>query len=157
MLYDVWYPFPPPSPIKSKLDHRCRCFSINLYVYIHWPETQIKTKVVTTTVQTRKEKQAQKNKTDDPVSKRKEEFQDAPMYKLMLLADNGYDTEHVITRMCTVMEDIDEDQAKTVLQLAQLSGKAMCGIYPFERAELFNEQLLRSDPMIFADLEEENA
>lgn len=79
------------------------------------------------------------------------------MFKLMLLADKGYDTEHVITRMCIVMEDLDEDQAKTVLQMAQLSGKAMCGIYPFERAELFKEQLLRSDPMIYADLEEDKA
>ena len=79
------------------------------------------------------------------------------MFKLMLLADDGYDTEHVITRMCTIMEDIDEDQAKTVLEQAQMAGKAMCGKYPFERAELFKEQLLRSDPMIFADLEDENA
>jgi ATP-dependent Clp protease adapter protein ClpS len=79
------------------------------------------------------------------------------MFKLMLLGDDGYDTEHVITRMCSIMDDIDEDQAKTVLEQAQMSGKAMCGKYPFERAELFKEQLLRSDPMIFADLEDENA
>jgi ATP-dependent Clp protease adapter protein ClpS len=103
------------------------------------------------------QKQKQQTKIDEPVSKRKEEFQDAPMYKLMLLSDDSYDTEHVITRLCFIMDDIDEDQAKTILQQAQMSGKSMCGKYPFEIAELYKEQLIRSDPMIFADLEEENA
>lgn len=37
------------------------------------------------------------------------------------------------------------------------AGKAMCGKFPFERAELFKEQLIRSDPIIFAEMEEENA
>jgi hypothetical protein len=32
----------------------------------------------------------------------------------------------------------------------------MCGKYPFEMAELYKEQLIRSDPMIFSDIEEEN-
>ena len=79
------------------------------------------------------------------------------MYKLMLLRDDGAAAEHVITRLCSIVEDMDEDMASTIFEQAQLSGKAMCGKYPFERAELFKEQLLRSDPMIFADLEDENA
>lgn len=90
------------------------------------------------------------------MQKRKEEFQDAPMYKLMLLKDNGADQEHVINRLCAIVEDLDEDAASTIFQQAQSAGKAMCGKFPFERAELFKEQLLRSDPMIFADLQEEN-
>jgi ATP-dependent Clp protease adapter protein ClpS len=61
----------------------------------------------------------------------------------------------VILRMCSVMEDMDEDQANEVFQQAQASGKAMAGIYPFETAELFKEQLLRSNPMIFADMLED--
>jgi ATP-dependent Clp protease adapter protein ClpS len=113
--------------------------------------------VTTKTIEKQVTVQKQKVSSADPISKREQEFQDAPMYKLMLLADGAYETEHVITRMCTVMDDFDEDRAKTVLEQAQMSGKAMCGKYPFERAELFKEQLLRSDPMIFADLEEENA
>jgi ATP-dependent Clp protease adapter protein ClpS len=128
-----------------------------LSYYTSQPETQIKTGVKTATTKKEKQKQKQKAKTGEPVQKRKEEFQDAPMYKLMLLEDDSYEQEHVITRMCAIMEDLDEDQAATVYQQAMASGKAMCGIYPFERAELFKEQLLRSDPMIFADLEEENA
>lgn len=55
------------------------------------------------------------------------------------------------------MEDLDEDAAATVFQQAMQEGKAMCGKYPFEVAELYKEQLLRSDPLIFCDLEEENA
>jgi ATP-dependent Clp protease adapter protein ClpS len=108
-------------------------------------------------VTTKKEKQAQKQeaKTGGPVEKRKEEFEDAPMYKLMLLHDDGADAEHVITRLCAICDDMDEDQAATVFQQAQAGGKAMCGKYPFERAELFKEQLLRSTPMIFADMEDE--
>jgi ATP-dependent Clp protease adapter protein ClpS len=121
------------------------------------PEVQIKTKTKLATKEKQKVQQKKKEKTDDPVQKRDDDFQDAPMYKLLLLGDDSYDTEHVVTRMCSIMEDIDEDQAVTVLKQAMKAGKAMCGKYPFERAELFKEQLLRSDPMIFADLEEENA
>ena len=121
------------------------------------PETTTKTKVTTKEKTKQKQKTRQKSKTGEPVSRRDEEFQDAPMFKLMLLADDGYDAEHVITRMCAIMEDLDEDAAATVFQQAQQEGKAMCGKYPFERAELFKEQLIRSEPMIFSDLEEENA
>ena len=120
------------------------------------PEIQIKTKTTVETKQKLKVLNKEKVKTGDPISHRKEEFEDAPMFKLMLLGDDSYDAEHVITRMCAIMEDMDEDQASTVYQQAMQSGKAMCGMYPFERAELFKEQLIRSDPMIFADMEEEN-
>lgn len=98
-----------------------------------------------------------KNKPAEPVQRREEDFEDAPMYKLMLVGDDGYDPTHVIERMCAIVDDMDEDQAATVFQQANQEGKAMCGKYPFERAELFKEQLQRSDPMIFTDLEEENA
>jgi ATP-dependent Clp protease adapter protein ClpS len=109
------------------------------------------------TVTTKKQRQAQKQevKTGGPVSKRKEEFEDAPMFKLMLLRDDGADVEHVIKRLCAICDGMDEDQASTVFKQAQVAGKAMCGKYPFERAELFKEQLQRSNPMILADLEKE--
>jgi ATP-dependent Clp protease adapter protein ClpS len=109
------------------------------------------------TVTTKKEKVAQKQevKSSGPASKRKEDFEDAPMYKLMLLRDDGADVEHVITRLVAICEGVDEDQAATVFKQAQAGGKAMLGKYPFERAELFKEQLQRSTPMIFADMEED--
>jgi ATP-dependent Clp protease adapter protein ClpS len=126
-----------------------------LHMGMAQPETQIKTKTTVETKQKQKVIGKSKIKTGDPVQKRKEEFQDAPMFKLMLLADDGYDPEHVITRMCAVMEDLDEDRAATVYQQAMQEGKAMCGTYPFEIAELYKEQLIRSDPMIFADMQED--
>jgi ATP-dependent Clp protease adapter protein ClpS len=57
--------------------------------------------------------------------------------------------------MCAILEDLDEDRAATVYQQAMQEGKAMCGTYPFEVAELYKEQLIRSDPMIFADMQED--
>lgn len=118
-------------------------------------ETKTKTKIKEKTKQ--KVEIKRKVRLDEPVQNRDEDFQDAPMYKLYLLSDDDYDQEHVISRLCAIVEDMDEDQASTVLEQALMNGKAMCGKYPFERAELFKEQLLRSDPMIFSDLEEENA
>lgn len=109
------------------------------------PETQIKTKTKVETQTKQKVVIQKKEKVDDPVSRREEEFQDAPMFKVMLLEDDSYDAEHVITRLCSIIEDLDEDAAATVFQQAMQAGKAMCGKYPFERAELFKEQLLRSN------------
>jgi ATP-dependent Clp protease adapter protein ClpS len=119
------------------------------------PEIQIKTKTTVETKQKSKVLSKEKVQTGDPVQKRKEEFQDAPMFKLMLLSDDSYDPEHVISRMCAIMEDLDEDHAATVYKAAMQTGKAMCGAYPFEIAELYKEQLIRSDPMIYADMQED--
>ena len=79
------------------------------------------------------------------------------MYKVMLVGDESYDQGHVVTRICTVMDDIDENRAAGIFRASMgPEGKAMCGKYPLEHAELYKEQLLRSDPIIFSDLEEEN-
>jgi ATP-dependent Clp protease adapter protein ClpS len=121
------------------------------------PETQIKTKTKVETQTKQKVVIQKKEQVHDPLSRRDEEFQDAPMFKVMLLADDSYSGEHVVTRLCAILEDLDEDAASTVFQQAMATGQAMCGKYPFERAELFKEQLLRSTPMIFADIQDENA
>jgi ATP-dependent Clp protease adapter protein ClpS len=114
------------------------------------PKIKQDTKTVSKSKQ--KYKTTNEAKTHDPISRRDEEFEEAPMFKLMLLSDNSYEAFHVVERMCAIVEDMDEDQASTVFQQASSSGKAMCGMYPFERAELFKEQLIRSDPMIFTDI-----
>ena len=121
------------------------------------PQVKIgqKTAVVTETV--KKVEMRKKNQPGEPVTRREEEFMDAPLYKLMLLGDDAYDMSHVIERLCAVMEDLDEDAALTIYKSAQSAGKAMCGKYPQEHAEVYKEQLLRSDPTIYADLEDENA
>ena len=64
------------------------------------PETQIKTKTKIETQTKQKVEIKRKVETGDPVSRREEEFQDAPMFKVMLLEDDGYDAEHVVTRLC---------------------------------------------------------
>lgn len=113
-----------------------------------------KTALVTDTKQ--KVSYKKKSKPAEPEQRMKEDFMEAPMYKVMLLADGGYSEVHCVERLCSIIEDMDEDQASTVFQQAQASGKAMCGKYPMEISELYKEQLLRSDPMIFADIVEEN-
>ena len=117
---------------------------------------QVKTNQKVETVQKSKQEQKKKERVYDPISRRDEEFMEAPMYKLMLLGDESYDAVHVMERMCAIVDDMDEDQATTVIQQAKSSGEAMCGKYPFEKAELFKEQLIRSDPMIYSEIKEEN-
>lgn len=113
-------------------------------------------KVDQVTKQKSKSVSKQKARTSDPISRRDEKFEDAPLFKVMLIGDEDYDQAHVIERMCEILEDMDENNAATVFKSAQQGGKAMCGKYPFEHAEMYKEQLLRSDPMIFSDVEEEN-
>eukprot|EP00536_Pseudo-nitzschia_multiseries_P014712 jgi/Psemu1/311352/fgenesh1_kg.758_\ len=117
---------------------------------------KIKTDQKTKTVQKEKIKQSQDSKIHDPISRRDEIFEEAPMYKLMLLGDESYDPVHVAERLCAIVDDMDEDQAATVILQASSSGEAMCGKYPMEKAELFKEQLIRSDPMIYSDIKNEN-
>mmetsp|Transcript_7533 Transcript_7533/g.21998 ORF Transcript_7533/g.21998 Transcript_7533/m.21998 type:complete len:168 (-) Transcript_7533:2933-3436(-) len=117
---------------------------------------KIKTDQKTKTVQKQKSKQSQEAKTHDPISRREEIFEEAPMYKLMLLGDDSYEAELVIERLCAIVDDMDEDQAATVILQAGNSGEAMCGKYPMEKAELFKEQLIRSEPMIYSDIRKEN-
>eukprot|EP00551_Chaetoceros_affinis_P006671 CAMPEP_0203671186 /NCGR_PEP_ID=MMETSP0090-20130426/7040_1 /ASSEMBLY_ACC=CAM_ASM_001088 /TAXON_ID=426623 /ORGANISM="Chaetoceros affinis, Strain CCMP159" /LENGTH=173 /DNA_ID=CAMNT_0050536197 /DNA_START=108 /DNA_END=629 /DNA_ORIENTATION=- len=113
-------------------------------------------KVETVTKQKAKSVSRQKSRTSDPISRREEKFEDAPLFKVLLIGDEDYDQAHVIERMCEILEDMDESQAASVFKSAQQSGKAMCGKYPLEHAEMYKEQLIRSDPMIFSDVEEEN-
>ena len=78
------------------------------------------------------------------------------MYRLMLLGDEEYEQAHVVERLCAILDDVDEGAAASILKQAQIAGKAMCGKYPFEHAEMYKEQLARSDPLIYSDLEEED-
>ncbi|GKY97649.1 hypothetical protein MPSEU_000723300 [Mayamaea pseudoterrestris] len=150
LLFGVGRAFVIHNPV-AKLKHS----SSVVYAGMASPEVETKTKVKQETKTRQKVYHKETVRTGDPVSRRDEEFEDPPMFTLMLLGDDGYDKEHVILRMCSVLEDLDEDRAMEVFQQAQASGKAMAGIYPFEKAELYKEQLLRSTPMIFADMVED--
>mmetsp|Transcript_21632 Transcript_21632/g.31575 ORF Transcript_21632/g.31575 Transcript_21632/m.31575 type:complete len:168 (+) Transcript_21632:139-642(+) len=113
-------------------------------------------KIDTVTTQKSKQVQKRKSKGSDPISRREDDFEDAPMFKVLLIGDESYDQAHVVERMCEIMEDMDENHAATVYKQAQQGGAAMCGKYPLEHAEMYKEQLVRSDPMIYSDVEEEN-
>jgi ATP-dependent Clp protease adapter protein ClpS len=118
------------------------------------PKVGVETKQVTK--QKSKSVQKRKSKPSDPISRREDEFEDAPLFKVILIGDESYDQAHVIERMCEIMEDMDENRAATIFKQAQQGGQAMCGKYPLEHAEMYKEQLIRSDPMIYSDVEEEN-
>lgn len=90
----------------------------------------VKTAQKVETKQREKVRQRQKAQTHDPISRRDEEFEEAPMFKLMLIGDDSYDPAHVVERMCAVVEDMDEDQASTVFQQANQEGKVRGVDYP---------------------------
>ncbi len=117
------------------------------------PKVGVVTKEITK--QKAKSVQKRKSKPSDPVNRREDDFEDAPLFKLMLIGDDAYDQAHVIERMCEIMDDMDENQAASVFKIAQQGGSAMCGKYPLEHAEMYKEQLIRSDPMIYGDVEED--
>ena len=119
------------------------------------PKVNIKQKTETVTKEKSRTVEKRRVKSSEPVSRRDDDFEDAPLYKVVLIGDKEYDQAHVIERMCEILDDMDEGNAASVFKQAQQSGKAMCGKYPFEHAELYKEQLLRSDPMIFSDVEED--
>uniref|UniRef100_A0A7S1Y2N3 Adaptor protein ClpS core domain-containing protein n=1 Tax=Grammatophora oceanica TaxID=210454 RepID=A0A7S1Y2N3_9STRA len=114
--------------------------------------TETKTKVK----QKVKQKSTVKVAAGEPVEKKREKFEDPRMWKVLLIGDEEYDDGHVVERITEIMEDIDENRAVQILKAAQAGGKAMIGVYPLEVAEVYKEQLLRSDPLIYSDLEEEN-
>ena len=145
---------PMPAFAGMKHDQTSAASCSALFAGMASPEVETKTTTKQETKTRQKVYHKETVKTGEPVSRREEEFEDPPMYTLLLLADDGYDKEHVVLRMCSILEDLDEDRALEVFQQAQSSGKAMAGIYPFEKAELYKEQLIRSTPMIFADMVE---
>merc|ERR1712183_234219 len=94
-------------------------------------------KVETVTKQKQKSVSKQRSRTSDPISRREEKFEDAPLFKVMLLGDDDYDQTHVIERMCEILEEMDENHAASIFKSAQQSGKSMCGKYPLEHAEMY--------------------
>mmetsp|Transcript_13097 Transcript_13097/g.18906 ORF Transcript_13097/g.18906 Transcript_13097/m.18906 type:complete len:175 (-) Transcript_13097:256-780(-) len=115
-------------------------------------KTAVGTKVDSKTSTTSK----QKISTAPPKARREQKFEEPILYKVMLIGDEDYDSAHITERLCAVMEDMDESQAVIVFKGAMSAGKAMCGKYPLEHAEMYVEQLLRSDPIIYSELEEED-
>jgi ATP-dependent Clp protease adapter protein ClpS len=116
-----------------------------------------KTKTVTTTEVKQKQKQEQKKKfkPSDPDLFKQEDFEDAPMFRLFLIGDESYEQEHVVTRLVNVVEDCSEDNAADYFKAAYQGGEAFMGKYPREIAEMYAEQLTRSEPIIYMDVRDD--
>ncbi|CAM9280974.1 unnamed protein product, partial [Phaeothamnion confervicola] len=89
-----------------------------------------------------------------PKQKQQTEEEEVPMFKVILLGDEGYERAHVVMSL-QIVPDTDNVRAAEIYDEAQTTGKGLCGIYPEEHAELYVQQLTRAEPMIFADLEPE--
>ena len=97
----------------------------------------------------------QKAKVAEPQTRGDIETEDAPRYKVLLLGDEEYEEEHVIERLVDVVDDVDKKQSIEIFYSAQKGGKGLVGVYPLEVSEFYVEQLARSEPMIFSELEKE--
>ncbi|KAL7433187.1 hypothetical protein ACHAXH_004455 [Discostella pseudostelligera] len=114
-----------------------------------------KQEVTTVTKQKSEQKQKQKAKPSDPDLNSDQEFEDAPMFRLFLIFDEGYEQEHVVSRIFQVVEDCSEDEAARIFKSAYQQGEAFLGKYPKEIAETYAEALTRSDPIIYADVRDD--
>lgn len=117
---------------------------------IAMPDTKQKT--TTVVKQKQKSKQKKKFKPSEPDLRSEEDFEDAPMFRLYLIGDEADEQEHVVTRVYEIVEDCSEDDAATLFKSASQTGEAFLGKYPKEIAEMYAEQLTRSDPIIYADV-----
>mmetsp|Transcript_13801 Transcript_13801/g.18432 ORF Transcript_13801/g.18432 Transcript_13801/m.18432 type:complete len:146 (+) Transcript_13801:51-488(+) len=96
-------------------------------------------------------------KTDAAKPKRKTvgDLEEVPMFKVFLLGDDDYDQEHICKSLCDIVEDMNIKQAEEIFQQAQNGGQALICVVCKEHAEHYVEQLLRREPMIFSELEED--
>ncbi len=77
------------------------------------------------------------------------------MFRLYLIGDESYEQEHVVNRVFEIIEDCSEDDAARLFKSAYQTGEAFMGKYPREIAETYAEQLTRSDPIIYADVRDD--
>ncbi|GMH46702.1 hypothetical protein TrVE_jg374 [Triparma verrucosa] len=139
---------PPPSPLP-------RAFSRCLPVLSGLASPALKQKTVIKKAAASPGQPAQKAKVAQPQTRGSHETEDAPRYKVILIGDEEYDEEHVIERMVDVVDDVDKKASIEIFHSAQQGGKGLVGVYPLEQSEHYVEQFLRSEPMIFTELEKE--
>lgn len=77
------------------------------------------------------------------------------MFRLYFIADEGDDQQHVVEKFHEIVEDCSEDDAATLFKSGTQTGEAFMGKYPKEIAETYCEQLIRCDPIIYADVRDD--
>ncbi|KAL7474534.1 hypothetical protein ACHAW6_000503 [Cyclotella cf. meneghiniana] len=113
------------------------------------------TKTATTTKSKTKETTKQKQDFKVHDGDQDTDIEEAPLWMLFLIGDKGYEQAHVTSRLAQIVQDMNEKNAIAVYDAAQRVGEALCGKYPHEHAEMFCEQLTRSDPIIYAEIRED--
>lgn len=88
--------------------------------------------------------------------KRKAHVEEVPLWKVLLLSDGEYVEDEVCEVLQNVIPEIsNQRQAHEKFDEAQAQGKALLLTVPKELGEAYVEQLIRSEPMVFAEIEEE--
>jgi len=90
--------------------------------------------------------------------KRKTHIEDVPMWKVILLSDDEYEEDPVVSVLHQVIPEIEnERQARERYEEAMSTGKSLLITQPKEQAEFFVEQLARADPqmVVYSTIEEE--
>ena len=88
--------------------------------------------------------------------KRKAHTEEVPLWKVILLGDEEYIEDEVCPVLVAIIPDIENDrQAKEKYDEAESTGKSMLIVVPKEHAEAYVEQLIRAEPMVYAEIEEE--
>ena len=118
------------------------------------PKTR--TRQVTRTAKPQVGKPQQKQKVQNAKPAMKKEMEEEPMWKVIMLGDEEYECDPVCDVLQTVIPDIENfKQAKEKYDEAESTGKSMLIVVPKEHAEAYVEQLIRAEPMVYAEIEEE--
>mmetsp|Transcript_43787 Transcript_43787/g.171286 ORF Transcript_43787/g.171286 Transcript_43787/m.171286 type:complete len:158 (-) Transcript_43787:1888-2361(-) len=122
-------------------------------IQIGKPKTQIgkpKTNIGGGSTSTEVEQQAKKQR---PKPKYKTDADEIPMYKVILLGDEGYDEVHVTTQLMKIIPKFTSDEASRVFREAQNTGSSIVCVVNKEHAEFYAQQLRRQE--IFVVVEED--
>mmetsp|Transcript_16240 Transcript_16240/g.32930 ORF Transcript_16240/g.32930 Transcript_16240/m.32930 type:complete len:171 (-) Transcript_16240:1444-1956(-) len=83
---------------------------------------------------------------------RKTQTDEVPMYKVILMGDEDYDENHVVTQLIKIVQ-LDKKEAQRIYIEAQQLGESLVCVVTQEHAEFYAQQLKRQE--IFIRVEED--
>lgn len=116
------------------------------------PKTQIKKDIGRVTKTAEPEPEADKGSAKAR-PRRKTLADEIPMFKVILLADEGYDEAHVVTQLQKTVQ-LDKKNAQRVFHEAQSTGSSVACVVCEEHAEFYAQQLLRQDIFVTVEKDE---
>jgi len=88
--------------------------------------------------------------------KLKRNTEDIPLWNVFLLGDEEYEQDPVCEVLLNIVPDIANlRQAAEKYEEAEKTGKALLITVPKELGEAYVEQLIRADPMVYAEIKQE--